>query len=129
MLAQSKVTSLALEEVVVTAQKRAEDSQDVPISISALSETDLERRGVLNAGDLISTLPNMTGYGRPARAATSALTCGVSVPGVPATCRLARPTPCISTASTWAHRWVLPWMWPSWSGLRCCAAPGYTVRP
>ena len=65
VLAQSKVTSLALEEVVVTAQKRAEDSQDVPISISALSETDLERRGVLNAGDLISTLPNMTGYEAP----------------------------------------------------------------
>ena len=54
-----------LEEVVVTAQKRAEDSQDVPISISALSETDLERRGVVNAGDLISTLPNMTGYEAP----------------------------------------------------------------
>lgn len=65
VLAQSKVTALALEEVVVTAQKRAEDSQDVPISISALSETDLERRGVLNAGDLISTLPNMTGFESP----------------------------------------------------------------
>ena len=65
VLAQSKVTSLALEEVVVTAQKRAEDSQDVPISISALSETDLERRGVLNAGDLLSTLPNMTGFEAP----------------------------------------------------------------
>ena len=62
---KSKVTSLMLEEVVVTAQKRAEDSQDVPISISALSETDLERRGVLNAGDLISTLPNMTGFEAP----------------------------------------------------------------
>ncbi len=65
LLAQSKVTSLMLEEVVVTAQKRAEDSQDVPISISALSETDLERRGVVNAGDLISTLPNMTGFEAP----------------------------------------------------------------
>ena len=62
---KSQVTNLALEEVVVTAQKRAEDSQDVPISISALSETDLERRGVLNAGDLISTLPNMTGFEAP----------------------------------------------------------------
>jgi iron complex outermembrane receptor protein len=65
VLAQSKVTSLALEEVVVTAQKRAEDSQDVPISITALSETDLERRGVANAGDLISTLPNMSGFESP----------------------------------------------------------------
>ncbi|MEE4146888.1 MAG: TonB-dependent receptor [Halieaceae bacterium] len=67
LLAQdkSKVTTLMLEEVVVTAQKRAEDTQDVPISISALTETDLERRGVFNAGDLISTLPNMTGFEAP----------------------------------------------------------------
>lgn len=67
LLAQekSRVTSLMLEEVVVTAQKRAEDTQDVPISISALSETDLERRGVVNAGDLISSMPNMTGFENP----------------------------------------------------------------
>ncbi|MCK7513415.1 MAG: TonB-dependent receptor plug domain-containing protein, partial [Desulfobacterales bacterium] len=34
----------------------------MPISIAALSETDLERRGEANAGDLISTLPNLTGF-------------------------------------------------------------------
>jgi len=62
---KSKVTSLMLEEVVVTAQKREEDSQDVPIAITALSETDLERRGVLNAGDLITTMPNMSGFESP----------------------------------------------------------------
>ncbi len=62
---ESRVTTLALEEVVVTAQKREEDTQDVPISITALSETDLERRGVLNAGDLIGTLPNMSGFESP----------------------------------------------------------------
>ena len=61
----SKATSLMLEEVVVTAQKRAQDSQDVPISISALSESDLERRGAVNLGDLISTIPNMSGYTAP----------------------------------------------------------------
>jgi len=62
---RSKATSLVLEEVVVTAQKRAEDSQDVPISISALSESDLERRGAVNLADLISTIPNMSGYTAP----------------------------------------------------------------
>lgn len=62
---KSRVTSLMLEEVVVTAQKRAEDTQDIPISISALSETDLERRGVVNAGDLMSTMPNMVGFQSP----------------------------------------------------------------
>ena len=33
---------LALEEVVVTAQKREETSQDVPISIATLSESAIE---------------------------------------------------------------------------------------
>jgi hypothetical protein len=34
--------------MVVTAQKREENLQAVPISISALSATDIERRGVQN---------------------------------------------------------------------------------
>ena len=64
-VAQSGTTSLMLEEVVVTAQKREETVQDVPISITALSETDLERRGVQNVGDLINAVPNMGGYEAP----------------------------------------------------------------
>ena len=34
-----------LEEIVVTTRKTTENLQEVPISISALSESDLERRG------------------------------------------------------------------------------------
>ena len=64
-LAQSSTTSLMLEEVLVTAQKREESLQDVPISITALSESDLERRGVQNVGDLINAIPNMGGYEAP----------------------------------------------------------------
>ena len=63
--AQAGATSLVLEEVVVTAQKREETAQDVPISITALSESDLERRGVQNVGDMINTIPNMGGYEAP----------------------------------------------------------------
>ena len=63
--AQASTTSLMLEEVVVTAQKREESVQDVPISITALSETDLERRGVQNVGDLINGIPNVGGYEAP----------------------------------------------------------------
>ena len=41
------VTSFAaIEEIVVTAQKRTESVQDVPISITALSGDDLARRGL-----------------------------------------------------------------------------------
>ena len=35
-----------LEEVVVTARKKTESLQDVPISVSALRESDLEDKGI-----------------------------------------------------------------------------------
>ncbi|MGI9275179.1 MAG: hypothetical protein ACR2PT_10095, partial [Endozoicomonas sp.] len=43
---------LALEEVVVTAQKRAENLQDVPISISASTEEFIEQVGAQSVNDL-----------------------------------------------------------------------------
>lgn len=49
-----------LEEVVVTAQRRTERLQDVPISITALSGTQLENRGILNVGNLNALAPNVT---------------------------------------------------------------------
>lgn len=41
-----------LEEIVVTAQKRAENLQDVPISILSLGPMTLERHRVLSLGDI-----------------------------------------------------------------------------
>ncbi len=64
--AESKVTNLGIEELVVTAQKREQNLQAVPISISALSATDIERRGVHNAANLINSIPNMGGFISPA---------------------------------------------------------------
>ncbi|MBK6281108.1 MAG: TonB-dependent receptor plug domain-containing protein, partial [Gammaproteobacteria bacterium] len=64
--AQQNLTNLGIEELVVTAQKREENLQAVPISISALSATDIERRGVQNSADLVSTIPNMGGFTSPA---------------------------------------------------------------
>ena len=48
-----------LEEVVVNARKRAENSQDVPISIVALSGEQLERSHAYLASDIVQTVPNM----------------------------------------------------------------------
>jgi len=46
-----------IEEVVVTAQKRKEKLQDVPISISAIGGAQLETRGIEGAKDLNSLAP------------------------------------------------------------------------
>jgi iron complex outermembrane recepter protein len=52
--------SAALEEVVVTARKRTENLQDVPIAISAIDETTIQRAGIERAADYIGLVPNVT---------------------------------------------------------------------
>lgn len=49
-----------LEEVVVTAQKRSENLQDVPMSISALDAEALEAGRVGKIGDLALRIPNLS---------------------------------------------------------------------
>lgn len=49
--------STALEEVVVTAQKRAQNAQDVGISISAVSGADLQTLGAVAATDITKSMP------------------------------------------------------------------------
>jgi len=44
--------AVGVEEVVVTAQKRAENIQDVPLSIMAVSEKAMEAKGVQNVRGL-----------------------------------------------------------------------------
>jgi iron complex outermembrane recepter protein len=51
-----------LQQVVVTAERRTERAQDAPVAITAISETDLEKLGVRNAGDITSSVPNMVMY-------------------------------------------------------------------
>ncbi|HEX6859958.1 MAG TPA: TonB-dependent receptor [Caulobacteraceae bacterium] len=49
-----------VEALIVTAQKREEDIQDVPIAISAFTQEDLTRSQVAGGPDLITQVPNMT---------------------------------------------------------------------
>lgn len=61
-IASSVSASLALaqlEEVIVTAQKRAESVQDVPISINALSEDFIATSGMANVSDVVKYVPGM----------------------------------------------------------------------
>ena len=59
----------ALEEIIVTAQKRAEDLQEVPLSIAAFSEQMIENKRIANIGDIAGSTPNFNysvfGGGRP----------------------------------------------------------------
>ena len=48
-----------LAEVVVTAQKRAENLQDVPLSITAIGSEKLEQLGVQNFDDYVKYLPSV----------------------------------------------------------------------
>jgi iron complex outermembrane receptor protein len=50
----------SLEEVIVTARRRSEDLQQVPISIASLSAADLEIRGIDNVEQLDHTIPNFS---------------------------------------------------------------------
>ena len=56
-----------IEEVVVTARKRDENLQDVPISITAFSAATIEQRGIESIYDLAKLTPNLSfnqTYGR-----------------------------------------------------------------
>ena len=50
---------LSLEEIVVTARKREENLQDIPISITAISGDDLEELGALDLTSASSISPNV----------------------------------------------------------------------
>lgn len=58
--AESGKSSRLLEEVIVTAQKREEDSQDIPIMISAFSGDKLDALGVESTADLQKITPGLT---------------------------------------------------------------------
>jgi iron complex outermembrane recepter protein len=56
-LAQTTTTSGALEEIVVTAQKREQNSQDIGISLSAITGADLNSLGAATATDITKAMP------------------------------------------------------------------------
>lgn len=49
-----------LEEVVVTAQRREEKLQDVPVSVTAFSETAIKEVGIRNTADVMALAPNVS---------------------------------------------------------------------
>lgn len=61
-----------LEEVTVTAQRRSENIQDVPIAVTAISSEALEARGLADISELSQSVPSLTL--EPSRATNTTLT-------------------------------------------------------
>jgi iron complex outermembrane receptor protein len=54
---------VGLQEITVTAQRRAENSQQVPIAINTVSGADLQDRGAVSVETLSTAIPNLTSTG------------------------------------------------------------------
>ncbi|MEE8308718.1 MAG: TonB-dependent receptor, partial [Gammaproteobacteria bacterium] len=52
--------SAVLEEIVVTAQKRAENLQDVPIAVTAFGNTKIQQLGIQSFADFAMMVPNLS---------------------------------------------------------------------
>ncbi len=74
----------ALEEVIVTAQKREENLQSVPLSISALSSAELEMRNIESLADMNAVAPNVVFRDNPGARLVSTVAIRGSVTGQPA---------------------------------------------
>ena len=62
----------AIEEIIVTAQRREESLQDVPIAITAFTSDELERRNISSALDLVQYVPNFVGHNNTGLATANA---------------------------------------------------------
>lgn len=77
--AQAPTQSGALEEVIVTAEKRTESLQEVPIAITAFDQKEIAQRGISNIADLLGQIPSVGGFTAPgSRGNTSLSIRGVS---------------------------------------------------
>ena len=57
---QTLAQSGALEEVIVTATKRAESLQDIPITVNAISANTIREAGINDIGDVAALVPALT---------------------------------------------------------------------
>jgi outer membrane receptor protein involved in Fe transport len=64
LLSGTAMAENVLEEVTVTATKRAENLQDVPFAVTALGQEQLENLNVANFDDYIRYLPGVNAAGR-----------------------------------------------------------------
>lgn len=58
--AENQPTASALQEIVVTAQKRAEKLHDVPMGVTAVTSEDLQKQQLVSLEDLQSKVPGLS---------------------------------------------------------------------
>ncbi len=75
---------VVLDEIIVTAQKREENLQVVPLAISAISAAELEKRDIKSLGDLNAIAPNVAFRDNAGVTTISTVTIRGSVSGNPA---------------------------------------------
>ena len=52
----------ALEEIIVTARKRSENLQDVPVSVLAFGKEAIEKQGIIGLEDYARLIPSLTRF-------------------------------------------------------------------
>ena len=67
LLGSVAIAQEALDEVTVTATRRAESIQDVPVSVVALNAEVMNDLGVVNVADITAYVPNMEFVSNPVR--------------------------------------------------------------
>ena len=65
--------ALALEEVIVTAERREGNLQEIPISASAFTADEIERRQIDTTLDVIRNVPNLVGSNNVGLASATSL--------------------------------------------------------
>jgi outer membrane receptor for ferrienterochelin and colicin len=60
LAAAAEATAGALQEVVVTARKREENLQDVPVSIDVFTQKEMQNLGITSFDDYVTKVPSMS---------------------------------------------------------------------
>lgn len=79
--AQQSAPAQGLSDIVVTARKRSESVQNVPISMTALSSQDLRDRNVTTVSDISHFTPNLT-FDVGARVAGASSASSITIRGI-----------------------------------------------
>ena len=71
--AEPQAGSLALEEIIVTAERRESNVQDVPVAVSAFDASELERRQAFNVIDVMTNVPNLMVSNNPGQSTSTTI--------------------------------------------------------